>query len=177
MSSCSNQSARPITSMRSIAGPRRHRPGNPPQLLHRHFRRVGSGKTTLLNLIGCIDQPSRGEVIVPARRCRNCPTTRYRISVPATSASFSRTSICSGADVEETWIPAAAHAHAARAQTARRGLLEAVALSDKARNLRVSSPEDSASASPSPALAPAPKLCWPTSRPQTGQPHWRGDLG
>jgi ABC-type lipoprotein export system ATPase subunit len=36
----------------------------------------GSGKTTLLNLIGCIDRPDRGEVIVAPARAANVRTTR-----------------------------------------------------------------------------------------------------
>ena len=122
----------------------------------------GSGKTTLLNLIGCIDQPSRGEVIVAGEAVQKLSDDALSdFRARHIGFIFQNFNLLPVLTVEEnveyplllTRMPAAARKRRVEA------LLEAVALSDKARNLpgQLSGGQRQRVAIAR-ALAPAPKL-------------------
>ena len=122
----------------------------------------GSGKTTLLNLIGCIDQPSRGEVIVAGEAVQKLSDDALSdFRARHIGFIFQNFNLLPVLTVEEnveyplllTRMPAAERKRRVEA------LLEAVALSDKARNLpgQLSGGQRQRVAIAR-ALAPAPKL-------------------
>jgi putative ABC transport system ATP-binding protein len=55
----------------------------------------GSGKTTLLNLIGGLDRPDQGEVVVAGERIDKLKSGALAAGVRATSASCSSSTTCS----------------------------------------------------------------------------------
>src|SRR5437762_2972161 len=56
----------------------------------------GSGKSTCMNLLGCLDQPTRGTYRLATPTSPRSPPTSAPRSAAGGSASSSRTSTCSG---------------------------------------------------------------------------------
>jgi putative ABC transport system ATP-binding protein len=122
----------------------------------------GSGKTTLLNLIGCIDQPSRGEVIVAGEAVQKLSDDALSdFRARHIGFIFQNFNLLPVLTVEEnveyplllTRMPAAERKRRVAA------LLEAVGIADKARNIpgQLSGGQRQRVAIAR-ALAPAPKL-------------------
>ena len=135
----------------------------------------GSGKTTLLNLIGCIDKPDSGRIVIDERRRDARPAAPPRLAAPRhPRVHLPDLQSDSGPDrVRERRVSAAARRRAApRARRARPSL----ARPGRARRSRrssgpINSPADSGSASPSPARwSPSRSSSSPTSRPRISTP-------
>jgi putative ABC transport system ATP-binding protein len=98
----------------------------------------GSGKTTLLNLIGCIDQPSRGEVIVAGEAVQQLSDDALSdFRARHLGFIFQNFNLLPVLTVEENVEYPLLLARVAAAERRRRvrTLLEAVGIADKARNL------------------------------------------
>ena len=98
----------------------------------------GSGKTTLLNLIGCIDQPDRGEVIVAGQRVRQLSDdalSDFRARhIGFIFQNFNLLPVLSVYEnVEYPMLLSRVHARGRRSRV--EALLESVGLADKAANL------------------------------------------
>jgi len=122
----------------------------------------GSGKTTLLNLIGCIDQPSRGEVIVAGLAVHDLTDDALSdFRARHIGFIFQNFNLLPVLTVEENVEYPLLLARVPAAERKRRvaGLLEAVGLADKARNIpgQLSGGQRQRVAIAR-ALAPAPKL-------------------
>jgi putative ABC transport system ATP-binding protein len=95
----------------------------------------GSGKTTLLNLIGCIDQPDRGEVIVSGQAVQQMSDDALSdFRARHLGFVFQNFNLLPVLTVYENveYPLRLAHVPAARRREIVQGLLEAVALADKA---------------------------------------------
>jgi putative ABC transport system ATP-binding protein len=122
----------------------------------------GSGKTTLLNLIGCIDQPSRGEVIVAGLAVQDLSDDALSdFRARHIGFIFQNFNLLPVLTVEENVEYPLLLARVPAAERKRRvaGLLDAVGLADKARNIpgQLSGGQRQRVAIAR-ALAPAPKL-------------------
>jgi putative ABC transport system ATP-binding protein len=122
----------------------------------------GSGKTTLLNLIGCIDQPDRGEVIVAGeavQKLSDDALSDFRAS--HIGFIFQNFNLLPVLTVEENVEYPLLLAHVPAAARKRRvaALLDAVGIADKARNFpgQLSGGQRQRVAIAR-ALAPSPKL-------------------
>jgi len=98
----------------------------------------GSGKTTLLNMIGCIDQPDRGEVVVAGQRVRQLSDdalSDFRARhIGFIFQNFNLLPVLTVYEnVEYPMLLSRVHAGERRKRVA--ALLESVGLADKAANL------------------------------------------
>ena len=98
----------------------------------------GSGKTTMLNLIGCIDRPDRGEVVVAGAdvtRMTDDELADFRAAnIGFIFQNFNLLPVLSAFENVEYPLVLAGMASARRARRVNK-LLELVGLSDRARNL------------------------------------------
>jgi putative ABC transport system ATP-binding protein len=122
----------------------------------------GSGKTTLLNLIGCIDQPSRGEVIVAGEAVQKLSDDALSdFRARHIGFIFQNFNLLPVLTVEENVEYPLLLARVPAAERKRRvgALLDAVGLADKARNIpgQLSGGQRQRVAIAR-ALAPSPKL-------------------
>ena len=122
----------------------------------------GSGKTTLLNLIGCIDQPNSGEIIVAGEAVQKLSDDALSdFRAHHLGFIFQNFNLLPVLTVEENVEYPLLLSRAPAAERRRRvaDLLEAVGIADKARNLpgQLSGGQRQRVAIAR-ALAPAPKL-------------------
>jgi len=98
----------------------------------------GSGKTTLLNLIGCIDQPNRGEIVVAGEAVQKLSDDALSdFRARHLGFIFQNFNLLPVLTVEENVEYPLLLARMAAAERKQRvaSLLEAVGIADKARNL------------------------------------------
>ena len=131
----------------------------------------GCGKSTLLNLIGALDRPSSGEILVGGERVADLDGARYRGTVVGFVFQFHNL-IPTLTAVENVQLPMFGHelGRAARVERARL-LLDEVGLSERASAYPRRSPAASASGSRSPERSRTSRgSCWRTSRPARSTP-------
>jgi putative ABC transport system ATP-binding protein len=122
----------------------------------------GSGKTTLLNLIGCIDKPDRGEIIVAGEAVQNLSDDALSdFRAHHIGFIFQNFNLLPVLTVQENVEYPLLLSHVPAPERKRRvaALLEAVGLADKARNIpgQLSGGQRQRVAIAR-ALAPSPKL-------------------
>ena len=133
----------------------------------------GSGKTTILNLIGGLDQPTGGQVLVEGRdiaRFNESQLTAYRRSMVGFIFQFFNL-IPTLSALENVEFALALNQHDGDLQAKARDLLGLVGLGERGGHFQRSSRAASSSGWLSPGRSPTgPRSCCATSRPATWTP-------
>ena len=134
----------------------------------------GSGKSTLLNLIGCIDKPTSGRILIDgvdtSRLSPSQTSALRREKIGFVFQTFNLIPVFTAAKTSNTRCSFRASMPASAASASPKRSKTSASLPARS-NGPTCSPAESASALPSPAPSSiVPPWSWPTNRPPTSTP-------